>query len=163
MNCTDLHAVFSPFYLPLETEPEKRTTGEGELCSRAFVEEQLLRPLQALSLKLYYECDSSGSANVQDHPFYHPDRATIDGSQCTAVVKRVAELVRRFGRQRFSNSAQDVAQQRHAWKHVLKFLFLLRAIGPGSMIYGTNGMDAAAGQPREVSLKCLCVMDYPRA
>ncbi|XP_055630804.1 uncharacterized protein LOC129771308 isoform X2 [Toxorhynchites rutilus septentrionalis] len=134
----------------MKQKPENRTSGKVEICSRAIVEEQLLRPLQALSLKLYYESDSSGSAGgVKDHPLYHPDRATIDESQCTAVVKRVAELVQRFSRRRFSNSAHDVAQQRNAWKHVLKFLFLLRAIGPGSVIYGT-GMDSTAGQPREL-------------
>ncbi|XP_062550804.1 uncharacterized protein LOC134215691 [Armigeres subalbatus] len=89
------------------------------------IDEQLLRPLQSLSLELYFGGVGGGTTPVA--PYDEQWRRS------TAVVKRVAELVQRFGRQKFSNDAQDVARQRDAWKQVLKFLFLLRAIGPESM------------------------------
>ncbi|XP_055603641.1 uncharacterized protein LOC129751900 [Uranotaenia lowii] len=117
------------------------------------IEEQLLRPLQELSLKLYFECDSfpgcirtgSGAGLKRQNTTTGIEgngsaaaAAALDLDRCTAVVKKVAELVQRFGKRKFSNGVHDVAQQRDAWNQVLKFLFLLRAIGSGSIIYETH-------------------------
>ncbi|XP_058829943.1 uncharacterized protein LOC131689118 [Topomyia yanbarensis] len=137
-----------------ENEPVDRKKGEMEINTRAIIDEVLLRPLQALSLKLYFESDCIGAPSLLAGDGHNGllsyDRLAIDENRCTAIVRRVAELVQRFGRQRFPSGSGDLALQREAWRQVLKFLFLLRAIGPGSMIYDGAGNSVASGHPREL-------------
>ncbi|XP_065080710.1 uncharacterized protein LOC135703420 [Ochlerotatus camptorhynchus] len=136
-----------------EHDPKPRKPGGMSANACDTIAEQLLRPLQALSLKLYFGQDGTGGNGTYQVP------ADEQRRRFTAVVKRVAELVQRFGRRKFSNNAQDVAQQRDAWKQVLKFLFLLRAIGPESMTNDDGGRNstttktavaASGGYPREL-------------
>lgn len=126
--------AYRSLYRPIQATSSIPTGGEA-----GAIEEQLLRPLQALSLKLYFESDLGATWPAPSN------RVAADGaSRRMAVVRRVAELVRRIGRRKFSNNVQDVARQRDAWKQVLKFLFLLQAIGPGSMIYGVTAGGRSA-------------------
>ncbi|XP_058460875.1 uncharacterized protein LOC131436269 [Malaya genurostris] len=141
-------------------------TSAKEINTRAIIDELLLRPLQALSLKLYFESDSIGKLSLhKGGDLLGFERLAIDESRCTAIVRDVGELVRRFGKQRFPTGFRDQALQREAWKQVLKFLFLLRAIGPGSMIYDGVGNSIVPGHRREVSSYCfwfpvVCTLEW---
>lgn len=104
--------------------------GKPSASASDSIDELLLRPLQALSLELYF---GGGSGQASGNFVSASNGSDEQWRRSTVVVKRVAELVQGFGRRKFNNNPVDVARQRDAWKQVLKFLFLLRAIGPESM------------------------------
>lgn len=135
-----------------ENDPKFRKPKEISAisCDSTVAAEMLLKPLQALSLELYFG-EQNGIGGVGGGVGGNgPVSADHQRRRFTDVVKRVAELVKHFGRRKFGNNsrnAQDVAEQRDAWKQVLKFLFLLRAIGPESMANdGSGDSDAVGGR-----------------